>query len=117
MDVKPMKSTASHHKEQGETFDSEKLRGRDFKLVESELDEEVADEMEDCVHISRGEMTLLKSPIHVKTVTVSKLENSRTQLNAEGHEIGNRNKSLPHADDTSMTDVSINAIGMAAYPA
>ena len=69
-----MKSTASHHKEQGETFDSEKLRGRDFKLVESELDEEVADEMEDCVHISRGEMTLLKSPIHVKTVTVSKLD-------------------------------------------
>ena len=116
IDLKPIQSTISQKKEgegRGETLDSE-VAGKDFKLVESELNEEMADEMDDGVVIAQGEIAISKSPIRVKTLAVNKVENSRTHVNAAGDEIGNR--SLAPAD-SSMTDLSINVIGLAAYPA
>ena len=52
IDLQPLQSSASNRKELKETFDSEAAGGKDFKLVESELNDEVADEMDSAIQIS-----------------------------------------------------------------
>jgi len=79
---------------------------RDFRLVDSDLNEEG---QEDDMLIDQGEMTLQQSPIRVQTTTkiksVKQTQCSQT-ISAHESQLGR---------DTSVTEVSMNAIGLATF--
>ena len=109
MDVRPLGDSEVNYRERRETQDSE-AGNKEFKLAESELNEEIVD---DDLAIDQGEMTLGKSPIRVQTTTVNKAASpKRHQHHGAREEMGNHG-AAPH--ETSMTELSINVIGTAAY--
>ena len=73
MAVRPLGDSEKLYRERRETQDSEP-GNKEFKLVESELNEEIPD---DDIAIDQGEMTLGKSPIRVQTTTVNKAASPR----------------------------------------